>query len=673
VRILGALDAMLQAQRGHLFPWVPVWLGLGIGFYFLSPAEPSRLIYGLVLAACALMIWPARRGDGVGLLSVALILIGLGFCHMGARAHLVGAPVLSFRYYGAVEGQVLKVDRSASDAARITLGDVRLDDVAPARTPDRVRISLFNGSAPVPGAWVMTTAHLSPPQGPAEPGGFDFRRHAWFQSLGAVGYGRVPVLHSAPPDLLPVASLRTRVSSWVRAAMPERTGGVAAALITGDRAHVPRAVTENLRASNLAHLLAISGLHMGLFAGVIFASLRRGFALCPQVALRWPVKKISAAVALIASFGYLLLSGANVATERAFLMVAVMLVAVLLDRRAISVRAVALAASLVLLRRPESLLSAGFQMSFAATLALVVVFQMVQPLFRPAANGPLGQALRWAAALVLSSLVAGLATAPFGAAHFNMVSHYGLLANLAAVPVMGAVVVPGAVLAICLAPFGASALGFWIMSQGIDWILTVAETVAQWPGARGHVVAPDPLVLPVLVGGALFLLLWQGRWRWFGVVPICVALMIWPGSRRPEVLISGDGGLVGAMTQTGRALSRPKGKSFVAGIWLENDGDDADQPRAFDRRPSGQQGKVQIFQSLDRRFVHVLGKTGLQHWQMSCAEDEVIILSVEADPPAGPCLWLTPRALRKTGSIAFDHLGVMITANGGARRLWSAR
>ncbi|MFP3383047.1 ComEC/Rec2 family competence protein [Tritonibacter sp. SIMBA_163] len=671
MRILSALDAVLQAQRGHLFPWVPVFFGLGIGLYFIAPAEPDLRQYGIVLLGCGLLIWPARRGDGFGLLAAALILVGLGFSYMGGRAHQIGAPVLTFRYYGAVEGQVVAVDRSASDAVRITLRHVRLDDVSPSRTPARVRVSLMQGTAPAPGDWVMTTAHLSPPQGPAEPGGFDFRRHAWFLQLGAVGYTRVPVLRTQRPEALPIATLRTQVSEWVRSAMPDRTGGVGAALITGDRAHVPRAVTDALRASNLAHLLAISGLHMGLFAGVIFASLRRAFALSPIIALRWPIKKIAALFALVASFGYLLLSGANIATERAFLMVAVMLVAVVLDRRAISVRAVALAAILVLLRRPESLLSAGFQMSFSATLALVVVFRGVQPLFAARRGGSWTTLWRWCAGLVLSSLVAGLATAPFGAVHFNMVSHYGLIANLAAVPFMGAVVVPGAVLAICLAPIGASGVGFWIMSQGIGWILTVAETVARWPGARGYVVAPDDWILPVLISGALLVLLWQGRLRWLGVVPVCIALLAWPQSQRPQVLIAADGGLIGVMTQDGRALSRARGKSFVAGIWLENDGDGVDQERAFARGQGDSSARVQTFEWQGRRFIHVIGKTGLAQLKATCLREEVIVLTVAADRPEGGCDWLTPARLRVSGSIAYFDGGKMIAAHQRSPRLWS--
>ena len=673
MRIWSALDGVLQAQRGHLFPWAPVFFGLGIGLYFCSPQEPGRWAYLSVLCLCCVSGWMCRRGDASGILAVAVLLCGLGFCYMGARSHWVAAPVLEFRYYGAVEGQVIAVDRSASDAPRITLRAVRLDTVAPARTPTRVRLSLFAGETPVPGAWVMTTAHLSPPQSPAEPGGFDFRRHAWFLQLGAVGYSRVPVLQSAQAATLPVASLRRAVSDWVRAQMPPRTGGVAAALITGDRAAVPGAVIDALRASNLAHLLAISGLHMGLFAGLIFATLRRGFALWPRLALRYPIKKIAACFALVAGFGYLLLSGANVATERAFIMVAMMLLAVVLDRRALSIRAVAIAALLVLLRRPETLLSPGFQMSFAATLALVCVFQGAQRLVTPGQRGLWGAVLRWGAALVVSSLVAGLATAPFGAAHFNMVSHYGLVANLLAVPVMGAVVVPGAVLALCLAPLGASAFGFWIMSKGLSWILTVAETVAGWPGARGFVVAPDIWVLPVLVVGGLMVLLWQGRLRWVGALPVCLALAFWPQAERPQLLVSADGGIVGLLTDAGRAVSRPKGKAFDAGIWLENDGDGADQRRAFDRWPGGaSQGRVQVALLGDLRIVHAIGKAAAASLPPGCTASEIVILSVDAEGPEGGCRLFTPTTLRQTGSLAIDDTGkITASQRDDQLRLWS--
>ncbi|MGI9370236.1 MAG: ComEC/Rec2 family competence protein [Ruegeria sp.] len=300
--------------------------------------------------------------------------------------------------------------------------------------------------------------------------------------------------------------------------------------------------------SNLAHLLAISGLHMGLLTGFVFVSVRVGLSLIPPVALRLPVRKIAAILALLSAAGYLALSGGSVATERAFVMVSVMFVAVLIDRRAISMRAVAVAALVVLVLRPESLLSPGFQMSFAATTALVAVFGVFRDVGIRFGPGW----LRAIATVALSSAIAGLATAPFGAAHFNAIAHYGLLANLLCVPVMGSVVIPAAVVAVLLAPFGLEWIGLQVMGFGLSWILLVAEWVASFDGSQGFVASPPFFVLPALSLGALWVVLWQGPVRWIGIVPLAVSLTFWGYQDRPQVLISENGGLVGVMTGQGR-------------------------------------------------------------------------------------------------------------------------
>jgi competence protein ComEC len=379
-RALAWGDAVLLGQRGHLFPWAPVILAIGIGFYFLLPIEPDWQAYaavgaaGVICAAAAL-----RHPGGFAALAWAVVLIATGFSLAGLRAHRVAAPVLDWRYYSPVEGRVVGLDRSASDAMRVTLDRVVLERVSPTRRPGRVRLSLHGPPADLkPGQRIMTTAHLSPPQGPLEPGGFDFRRHAWFQGLGAVGYTRTPVLTVAPPldgvAGLGIFVLRMEASRRVRAVLAGDVGGFAAAVTTGDRSDVGQAALDALRASNLAHLLAISGLHMGLLAGFVFALLRIVLSLFPALALRITVKKVAAFGAMTAAAVYLALSGGNVATERAFVMVAVVLLAVLVGRRAFSLRAVAMAALIVLVLRPEALLGPGFQMSFAATTALIAFF-----------------------------------------------------------------------------------------------------------------------------------------------------------------------------------------------------------------------------------------------------------------------------------------------------------
>ncbi len=666
------LDAV-EAQRGHLFPWVPVALSLGIGLYFALTFEPDWPVYagcGVAIALLAGLGWWAGARIAPFCTAIALVLVGVVLA--GFRAHSVAGPVLDFRYYGAVQGRIIAVDRSISDVPRITLDRVVLERTSPRRTPTRVRVSLHGDQGfidPEPGMTVILTAHLSPPSGPTEPGGFDFRRMAWFDRLGGVGYTRSPALLLAPAKEgaagLGVSRLRMAISRAVREALPGEAGAFAAAITTGDRSAMSRETLDALRASNLAHLLAISGLHMGLLAGFVFAALRYAMAAFPPLALRYPIKKIAALGALGAGVFYYLLSGGIVATERALIMISAMLVAVLFDRRAITLRAVAIAAVIVLTFRPETLTEPGFQMSFAATTALVAAF------------GALRQVERWSlprwsrpmAALLVSSAVAGAATAPIAAAHFNRIADYGLIANLLAVPLMGSVVMPAAVLAALLWPLGLSHWALAIMRPAIDWILGVAHWVADLEGSITPVIAPMPAVLPLFSLGMLWLILWQGRARLAGMAPVALAFVLWAQTERPPLLISESGSLVGVMTPQGRALSKARGEGFVALSWLENDGDMAEQWVAFDR-PGLDHGQ---FELEGRRIVHLTGRGAADLVEETCRTASLVIFAGEAGA-SGPCTLLNQTELRKTGSLAIypeeDRLR-LVGARSRSYRLWS--
>ncbi len=684
MRLAATLRPALAAQYGHVFCWTPVALGAGIGVYFAIPVEPGPLAWaGLaVLAVVATTAWVTQRiSPATGLL--VLVLLGIGLAAL--RTELVRAPVLDFRYYGPIEGRVVAIDRSASDAVRLTLDRVVLERVAPADTPGRVRVSLHGARdepRPVPGRTVILTGHLSPPSGPVEPGGFDFRRHAWFQSIGAVGYTRTPVLTLAPPEegdmRVALFRLRLQIAERIREAVPGRAGPFAAAILVGDRSGIDQDVLEDLRAANLAHLLAISGMHMGMLTGVVFTMVRLGLALIPITALRWPTKKIAAASAILAGAVYLALSGGAVATERAFIMVSVMLGALLIDRRAITLRAVALAALIVLIRRPEALLSPGFQMSFAATTALVAAFGSLRDINLSAnGSGVRAKAIGWATGLILSSAVAGLATAPFAAAHFNQVPHYGLLANVLAVPIMGALIMPAAVLAVFLAPFGLDGIGFALMAPGINWILEVAARVASLDGALSFIVQPPSGVLPIVAVSGLFIVLWQGRSRALGLLGFAAAALIWSAAERPTLLISDTGGLVGLMTKEGRSLSKERGDGFAARGWLENDGDPADQATAFSRPGmTGIPGNMRI--ELDTlTAAHLTGRGARDRVDAACREVDLVIVNQRPDTRPENCWLLAPSDLRQSGAMAFtidgEKIRIVTASEHTGQRAWSPK
>ena len=689
MRLLANISGRLERLSGRRMLFVPVCLGLGVGTYFSLPVEPSTLALALTaLAATALALVGAElargRYAGLGFLLLGLVLVAAGGLAGALRSASVAAPMLDFRYYGPVEGRVVAIDRSASDAMRLTLDRVRLDRVAPAELPARVRVSLHGDQpfvAPMPGQRLAMTAFLSGPEGPVEPGGFDFRRMAWFDRLGAVGYTRAPALplpaevaasggHDGGGGVL-VQKLRRAISTWVQARIPGEAGAFAAAITTGDRAAMSQETIQTLRDSNLAHLLAISGLHMGLLTAFVYAALRYALALVPGLADRVPIRKIAAIGALQAGAFYLALSGGSIATERAFIMVSVMFGAVLLDRRALTLRAVALAATLILLAQPESLTEPGFQMSFAATIALVFVFGALR-------DWKGWQPPRWmrpVTGVLLSSGVAGLATAPFAAAHFNQVSYYGLVANTLAVPVMGAAVMPLAVLTALAAPFGLGGVTLWLMQWPIRWILAVAAWVAGLDGAVGHVPSPGPWVLPLVAAGGLGLVLLRGRLRLAGLAPVAIAFALWADAERPPVLVAPSGGLVGVMTPEGRALSKPRGDGFTATVWLENDGDAAEQDGAAARRGFlGEKGAL-IADLGSLRVAALSGRGAADRIGAACAEADIVVVSTEIDAVPEGCAVFDPVRLQDTGALALwleqGTLRIDSVADHSGQRRWT--
>jgi competence protein ComEC len=656
------LAALIEAQRPQLALWIPVLYGLGIGLYFAAPAEPAPWMLAPLAAALAVGLAALVRGGPVlRVLVVAALLPTVGFAAGAVRSRMVAAPVLPRAMTVSVEGRIVGLDRSASDRARVLLDRVVIHGLDPGRTPARVRISL-DPSTPAdvlrPGFRILGQARLSPPAAPAEPGGFDFRRMAWFERLGAVGYSNTPFLEtegSEPSGLRQLAfRLRVAGSEHIQGLVPGQNGAFAAAILTGDRSGIDREVEEALRASNLYHIVSISGLHMTLLAAAVFAIVRYGLALAPWLALNWPLKKIAAWAALAAGAAYLVISGAEVPTQRAYVMTAAVLVAVLLDRPALTMRAVALAALIVLAVAPESLVQAGFQMSFAATVALVAAFEALRgrAWWQRARTERGLRLVKPVLAVTVTSLVAGTATAPFSAFHFNTLSQYGLIANLLAVPAMGAVVMPAAVVGILAAPVGLDWLPFQVVGWGMGYVIAVARFVAGLGGAVAGVPAGPPTSLGLLALGGIFLALWRGRGRLAGLAPAALGLALWAGHERPDILIADSGRLFGIMTGAGRVLSSAEGNGFAAASWLEDDGDVATQAEAHARGGLVRRRHRIRAEAPGLGQVLYVGTKDAAGAAEDCAAGGVLIAPNWTAAPEGPCLFVGLERLRREGALA---------------------
>jgi competence protein ComEC len=678
------VERFLIAERSQLPLWVPVLMGIGIAVYFALPVEPPVWTVALPVAALAAWAGLRRAGFAAAIAGLVALWIAVGFALAVWRAHEVAAPVLERAIEMTVEGRVLEVSRAPSGKLRLLLDRVVIHGMAPGDWPSRVRITVLpeDDAAPFrPGARVMTLARLIPPGGPVEPGGFDFRRMAWFDRLGAAGVARGLVLEVDPGPhggaldgaRLTLAGWRAELAEALRRALPGETGSFASAILIGDRSGIPEEAAEALRVSNLAHLLAISGLHMGLLTGFVFLVLRGGLALIPPVALRFPVKRIAAVAAICAGLAYLLLSGAAVATQRSFIMVLVMFCAVLIDRPAISMRSIGLAAVIILALFPESMVEVGFQMSFAATVALVAVWEAL----RRSGRSPAGKGLlRGAAALALTSTVAGFATAPISAYTFHQTGVYGLPANLIAVPLMGIWIMPAGALAGPLALVGLEGPALWAMGLGIDLVMEIARFFTALPGSLARIAEPGaPVLVPIALGG-LWLCLWQGRIRLAGIVAIALGLVWWQVSAiRPELLVAASGRQIGLMGPEGRAVFVPRRETWTFELWLEADGDRPDIVAAA-ARPGLERAKDRATGRLGEWRVEVVAtpRPDAAALRGLCAEKVLLIAPGLRDAPSGDCLAVTGDSLRRTGALAIRTDGAALsirTALEEDARLWT--
>jgi competence protein ComEC len=498
--------------------------------------------------------------------------------HVTAPVAPTGAPP------ARVEGWVLDVASPGQGGQRLLIAPYRIEGWAPRATPIRLRITLRDGAPiPAPGSPITLLALINPPPQPASPGGYDFARDAWFDSVGGVGLALGAPAPWAPQAQPPwrlrlrmqVNALRWRLTEDIVRTLGEETGGLAAAMTTGEQAFVPQAQVDALRAAGLAHIISISGVHMAIVGGFTFAGIRLLIACWPWLALRIDGKKAAAACALAAVLVYLGLSGAPPPAERSAITAAIAFGAILADRQAISLHALALAAICVLLLQPEAVTQPGFQMSFAATAALVALAQAWR---RPPREIDVPWPIRlaqgastwflWGAAI---SLVAGLATSPIAMQDFNRVATWGLVCNLLVEPISTFLMMPGLALGAALTPLGLGSAPLHVAGLAIGLMNHIAQAAAQAPFAQIVVASAPDWTLPASFLGLLWVCLWNGRLRWLGL-PFALAVALTPRPPAPDVWVSSDGSAVGVRSGRQAILMRPDVKLFAAEVWARRRG-----------------------------------------------------------------------------------------------------
>jgi len=524
-----------------------VAFAFGVAAYFAWPSEPSLVIAFALACAAIGLAWQAPPW-AAGWSGVAAIML-TGFVWSAGHAHMMSPKPVQTEQRLTLEGWVSGIDVGGR-MRRLQIDLVGSEPIPETGLPKRVRIRVGRNFPQFEiGDGIRVDAVIGPMPGPAIPNGYDPGRRAYFDGLSGTGFAiadgqRIPADLSFKDSLTArIETARRQIASRVLEQAPDNTAGLQAALLTGIRDHIPEQQTENLRASGLAHILAISGLHMGMVAFGVYVVASIILASIERLARSRDIRKFAAIIGIFAATAYLGLSGASVATQRAFIMVCIAFLAVLLDRRVISLRSVAVAALLTLLIRPEALLSVGFQMSFAAVAAMVVVFRAWQDRFpRQKAHGLRDRIRAFYGSLFGTSLIAGLATGVFALLHFGRLANYGLIANMAAMTVFPAVMALG-IIALLLMPVGLESGPLMIMGMLIEFMLGVAQWVSDLPGSVATVKASQPWVIGLYGLGFAVACLSKRNAAIAGMLAMAIATLFWARAPVYDLRITDEGRL----------------------------------------------------------------------------------------------------------------------------------
>lgn len=467
----------------------------------------------------------------------------------------------------------------------------------------KIRVTLSGEHPPLRrGDTIRFSGRLRSVRSFRNPGGFDYRRYLAFRHITATVWlkgDRVSILHKGEAGFWTagLAPWRESISRQIGSTDTGEAGAVLAALTIGERGGITPALRGAFNRAGIGHLLAISGLHVGIVAAVSFAAMRWVLGFVPCLLWRAWTRKGAALISLAAVFGYGALAGWTPSTQRAVIMVALFMAGFLAEKPHDLVNALALAAFVILVIHPPTLYAVSFQLSFAAVSAIAFGVSVVKATSAPTAAFP--QRMRdKAMAFLLVSLSAIVGTLPLVARHFNQFSLIGLLTNCIFVPLMGFVAVPAGLAAAVLLPIFPDAAAI-LMEADIRFLALLIAGVhffADLPFAAVNTITPNGVEI---VG--YYLLLWalaqwvetrrvppsagrdaerennRRRAKWVALITACVLCAdgayalhrrFFPGEVTVSVMDVGQGAAAAVMF--------PNGK-----VWLIDGGGFSD-PAAFD-------------------------------------------------------------------------------------------
>ena len=569
-----------QEDKDRRILWSPVLFGLGIACYFAFTLEPSKWLTLFVIETLIILAIVFRHRISILRILGFLAIIVAGFATIQLKSIWLNYPtekLPSDTFY--FKGQIVSVDTNYQGRKRFTLKNIQDFDGKIYKGKYRITQRSKKDEAEI-GDCVEMVGTISPLSKEVVVDGYQFDRKGYFEGLKGSGFAEsrwfkisCSDIGKAKPVANIIANWRQKIVKHIQQILPSSEAAIASAIIAGERGAINEEQYTQYRNSGLAHFLSISGLHMSMLAGLMFFLVRFVIALFPKLALRIDSKKIAAIFAIILSLIYLFISGNAIPAQRAFIMTFVVLLGVLTNRRAISIQTISLAAFIILLVSPEVLVSASFQMSFAAVLGLIAFYEKISHYVQKFLN--ISGFRKWVRVILLyilgiiiSDFIASVMTLPFAIYHFNMIAVYTTLGNFLAGPVIGLVIMPFVLLSLLFMPFGLDTIFLKITGFGISLVNQITFYIASLPNAAIQIPSIPHWGLVLIVGGGLWFIIWQAKWRYWGLFAIVIGLFSIITVRTPDIIIGPSAKAVAFKNKDDELeIASSRSGKFIKDVW----------------------------------------------------------------------------------------------------------
>lgn len=570
-----------QLSAGRFIIALATSYAVGIIAFFQAGQDPNLALSIAITLALSALTFLARNNFSLARTCLMFAVLACGFTAPQVKAHLTGTPMLASEINLPLTGKVRAIRTNSAGRKTLFLSQLSTPYRLNEPLPRIARLTLLKSPETQPfavGDTVSLFARLSPVPKPVLPHSYDSQVQSYFSGIGAFGliFGEVTRTQPAATSSISakLASLRTTITKSIHLALPYDSGAIATAMLVGDQSGITKEIRTKMQVSGLAHILAISGLHMSLVAGGLYFLLRALFATSHTLTLLINTRALAATLAIPAAFAYLAISGAGIATLRATIMATIVFIAILAGRRALTMRNVAVAMIIVLSLYPQSILSAGFQLSFAAVIGLVGVYEMHRRGGFDRENSDrshtrLARLARYARALFLTSLTAGLATSFFAAYHFNQLSPLGVFANMFGMPLVAFLIMPAGIAAFLAMPLGFAEIPLRLMGWGIDRLLDIAEFFAAKTSTFAYVAPLDPIIFPITIGCLIWFAFFKSNLRWLAPIIAFAAIPTLGKAPMPDLIIADRGTSAAINGENGLQMIASRRSSFTLDRWSQ--------------------------------------------------------------------------------------------------------